>query len=757
MTLHKTEILTLDMVSSRKKIFMPIDRDQNLKRLSSISAIFGLTVALLSGCNSSGVTIPIYVPPGSSDPVPTCDGSEASSSTDALSFGGTGGCIDKITTSLEYAAYELRKSDEYKAQTISNYSAGPSFNSNSLVAGRIEYAHALDITGNGKLIAIRDEGFDPNHIEFTDKTLYFSGGMTADTIHKDSHGTAVAALAAGSSLYGETSGVAPEADLLLSSWIDDGAEASAVQAAEAAGAIAQNNSWGFICEGDAFDECGINDYGLSLITSSYRNALTNYAGDEGVVVFSASNEEDQTQSTFMAALPSKMPALEEGWLTVINLAREYDPSYDNQFRDRNSDIALISSGCMEAARWCIAADGTSYIANANDLTGYAIGTGTSYAAPRVSGAIALLSQAFPTLTSKELRNRLLVTADNGFFASDTGNISTMTFAEGITHDYHWVYGHGFLDVRAALLPIGSVTTTAKSGQSISFDQPLLVSGQASGDAVKTALSDVSYYGRDALEGGFAINASSLAASLSVPTYPVWQRSDPANGGQSTFDMANGITLPLEAASLNGLQLLLPRTSNGDIGARFASVTSTPQGDLSFAVSHIAKARDDLGLAVIAGNTLTANQTTIEAEWTHALSDSLALGVSGLAGVSRSGGNELLTDYETLAYNSLAIDLTKRNLFAYGDTLNLFLRQPVAVISGSATFSIETAGDGGKAALSDLKLDFAPNAREFEIGFDYLTQGPWGETWAWSASHKQNAGNYAGVNTFNLGATVSLEF
>lgn len=112
MALPKTEILTLDMVSSRKKIFMPIDRDQNLKRLSSRSAIFGLTVALLSGCNSSGVTIPIYVPPGSSDPVPTCDGSGASSSTDALSFGGTGGYIDEITTSLEYAAYELRKSDE---------------------------------------------------------------------------------------------------------------------------------------------------------------------------------------------------------------------------------------------------------------------------------------------------------------------------------------------------------------------------------------------------------------------------------------------------------------------------------------------------------------------------------------------------------------------------------------------------------------------------------------------------------------------
>ena len=719
------------------------------KRIAYVS-ISGL---LLAGCQSSVVGIPSFNPPTSTEAATGCTANGTTTSTASFSFGGTGGCVTEITANHENAANQIRLSAAYQAKVVANYGAGFGFNSFSLAAGRIEYAHAIDITGQGKIIAIRDQGYDTSHQELSDKTIYYSGGTTKDTIAFSSHGTAVAGLAAGSDTY---IGAAPDAILLLSSWNDE-SDASSVLTAEANGAIVQNNSWGYVCDGDAFDECGVNDYGANILSSSYRTALRNYAGDEGIVVFSASNQENQTQATIMAALPVLMPELEEGWLSVINVARRYDATYDDQFRDRASDISLISSGCLEAARWCIAADGTSYIANANDPTGYSIGTGTSYAAPRVSGAIALLSQAFPTLTSKELRNRLLVTADNGFFASDTGNISTMTFAEGITHDYHWVYGHGFLDVRAALLPIGSVTTTAKSGQSISFDQPLLVSGQASGDAVKTALSDVSYYGRDALEGGFAIKAASLAASLSVPTYPVWQHSDPANGGQSTFDMANGITLPLEAASLNGLQLLLPRTSNGDIGTRFASVTSTPQGDLSFAVSHIAKARDDLGLAVIAGNTLTANQTTIEAEWTHALSDSLALGVSGLAGVSRSGGNELLTDYETLAYNSLAIDLTKRNLFAYGDTLNLFLRQPVAVISGSATFSIETAGDGGKATLSDLKLDFAPNAREVEIGFDYLTQGPWGETWAWSASHKQNAGNYAGVNTFNLGATVSLEF
>jgi len=74
----------------------------------------------------------------------------------------------------------------------------------------------------------------------------------------------------------------------------------------------------------------------------------------------------------------------------------------------------------------------------------------------------------------------------------------MTFAEGITHDYHWIYGHGFLDVRAALLPIGSISARAKDGKSISMYQPLLVSGQATGDALQATLSDVSIYAKDVM-------------------------------------------------------------------------------------------------------------------------------------------------------------------------------------------------------------------------------------------------------------------
>jgi len=719
------------------------------KRIAYVS-ISGL---LLAGCQSSVVGIPSFNPPTSTEAATGCTANGTTTSTASFSFGGTGGCVTEITANHENAANQIRLSAAYQAKVVANYGAGFGFNSFSLAAGRIEYAHAIDITGQGKIIAIRDQGYDTSHQELSDKTIYYSGGTTKDTIAFSSHGTAVAGLAAGSDTY---IGAAPDAMLLLSSWNDE-SDASSVLTAEANGAIVQNNSWGYVCDGDAFDECGVNDYGANILSSSYRTALRNYAGDEGIVVFSASNRENQTQATIMAALPVLMPELEEGWLSVINVARRYDATYDDQFRDRASDISLISSGCLEAARWCIAADGTARVAVAGDPDGYTIGSGTSYAAPRVSGAIALLSQAFPTLSAKELRNRLLVTADNDFFASDTENTSTMTFAEGITHDYHWIYGHGFLDVRAALLPIGSISARAKDGKSISMDQPLLVSGQATGDAVQATLSDVSIYAKDIMGGGFAVKAAPLATTLSKTPTPLWQDPELRSRSVSSFDNANGQTIPVLANLPANLDLLIPVTPDGDVGARLSTATQFASGDISLGVSQIAKGRNDMGLSMVGGEAVTANQIALEMGWQGALGNGMQIGLLGLAGVSRNPDSAFLSNMDSIRYSALTVNVTQKNVLTRGDRLNLFARQPVAVTSGSAVFSIETADDSGKATLSDIALDFAPSDREVEIGFDYETHGNYGETWRFAASRSFNAGNVSGASAIDLGATLSLSF
>jgi subtilisin family serine protease len=92
------------------------------------------------------------------------------------------------------------------------------------------------------------------------------------------------------------------------------------------------------------------------------------------------------------------------------------------------DLAFYFVSAGDAASHFIVADGTNILDT---------GIGTSYAAPRVTGTIALLGQKFPNLTPQGSKGVLLDTA------IDLG-------AAGVDP----VYGHGLLDVKRALNPIG---------------------------------------------------------------------------------------------------------------------------------------------------------------------------------------------------------------------------------------------------------------------------------------------------------------
>jgi hypothetical protein len=98
-------------------------------------------------------------------------------------------------------------------------------------------------------------------------------------------------------------------------------------------------------------------------------------------------------------------------------------------------------------------------------------SGTSFSAPQIAGAAALLAQAFPNLTSTQIVKLLLGTA------KDTGT----TGADA-------VYGMGILDVAAAFRPQGTMSL-AGSAVSLSASAPTLLSG-AMGDATPAGLATV---------------------------------------------------------------------------------------------------------------------------------------------------------------------------------------------------------------------------------------------------------------------------
>ncbi|MDW4548879.1 S8 family peptidase [Defluviimonas sp. D31] len=288
---------------------------------------------------------------------------------------------------------------------------GTTYSSYPLASSRAEYAHAVGLTGSGQTISIVDEGFRQTHDTIAGRIVATSGALpVAD------HGTAVASVAAGSST--RMIGVAPGASLALGSSGSASALTASAYTALQRGAVAQNNSWGFPVPATSasFDTVfGTTD------GAAYLAALDAYAA-RGVVVFALSNDKTTTASELMEGLPALRSSLEPGWLAVGNATPAFDGAGIQSAR-------MQSASCLDTARWCLVADGSWNAATAASNSSYSFTIGSSFAAPQVAGALALLAEAFPNLTPHQLRLRLLASADNGFLAPD----GAVELAPGFAH------------------------------------------------------------------------------------------------------------------------------------------------------------------------------------------------------------------------------------------------------------------------------------------------------------------------------------
>ena len=212
-----------------------------------------------------------------------------------------------------------------------------------------------------------------------------------------------------------------------------------------------------------------------------------------------------------AAIPEQYPELAEAWIAVVNI--EITGSSGNETYTRQS------APCGIAGKYCLGADGYQLVGAAFDPDGatnlYWRGySGTSFVAPQVSGAVALLSEAFPNHTPEELTDRLLASADNSFFSHD----AAVTFGNGITHGYDDEFGHGVMDIYAALQPItSSAYTQVYTGDALDSNTPLrlnnsvLSTSSALGDSVSQGLVGEIGYTYDDLDGGFEYDLDSHIA------------------------------------------------------------------------------------------------------------------------------------------------------------------------------------------------------------------------------------------------------
>jgi len=431
-------------------------------------------------------------------------------------------------------------SDNFSPALAQAYAASPAydfvdfdlggFNGHPYTASRIHVAMSAGLTGEGLWVQVVDAGFLTDHDVFAGTTF----DTTYDLAAPDDHGTHVASLIGANG--GKMTGVAPGVNLaLVSGDVNPTNLANATAYAAALGAVAQNNSWGYVIAsgpeaGEELllshiqDHMAANDvdayqaltaflYGSNAQWRRYVAALDDFQ-DTGVIVWALSNNDSGTLTDVdaTAAFGLLFPELSEAYITVANALVDYTTSPDLMALDI-TDIQLLSVVCGSTAHHCITADGTTTAAEAYfGPTDYWSGTGTSYATPIVTGSVALVAQAFPNLSPAEWTARILASANMdipGFVAFDT-----VDFGNGIVKPYDWQYGHGVLDVAAALSPIGEVAllngANVHDAERFDLSRAYLESASAYGDAWRGALGGREIAVFDALNGDFMLDAGMLA-------------------------------------------------------------------------------------------------------------------------------------------------------------------------------------------------------------------------------------------------------
>lgn len=652
-----------------------------------------------------------------------------------------------ITQEWRDAAASFRNNNpRFQLQNGSFTINGNTVFANPLQSSRVDYAHALGLSGLGQVIAIVDAGFLRSHEAFAGKF-----NTTTGNPGEDDHGTMVASVAAGDS--GSMVGVAPDADLIFSDWgADNMADLTAAAiAARTRGAVAQNNSWGFV--DTPVNQAEFNAMFGTVQGAAWLSALRDYAlgtggWTGGVVVFAIDNY-DTNSAGLMDALPLLQPDLETAWLAVGNAIPVFDDT------GVSAVARLESSPCYQSAAWCMMADGYWVGASAASNTSYQEQTGSSFAAPQVSGALALLAEAFPNLTPHQLRARLLASADNTFTGfTATGTIDLLEGSGVFNHDYSATYGHGFLDIRAALLPIGQTTLALGDGETIATKDYGFSTGGAMGDAVARSLDGIDLTMNDALGGDFAVAAKAfateaapapLADTLSARAFAKdygATRKAPLDPLADTFAAHPGQSLELNAADgLTKASVLVGGAE--DYGLAIARTLA--EGELTLDLG-LKLARDSGSLMGFSGTGDEGGATM--AALTMSLSHDVGTGgffaLSGEMGIADLGTTSAINRVSSASFNSLRLDVGSRDVFGQGDRLSVGVAMPMAVSAGSADMRVPVRLADGSTEVRAVGIDLAPEERQLDLSLSYQVPMSERSELMFEVVHAQNYGNIAGM-------------
>lgn len=401
-------------------------------------------------------------------------------------------------------------------------------------------AYGRGLTGAGVLVSVVDTAVDWEHPDLVERVLgdegfiYVDHQLVVETLLRhgypwppESHGTHVSGTIAASRDGTGMHGVAPQADLVNADILSrapwefllthpelapvfelvpyEWVVPMAIDASVDAGARIINGSYGISAWGGGhflFPE-------TQLEYEAYQRAA-----DAGVImVFAAGNDyESGDPMANHPGLPAMMPFIrpenrDSG--LYEELAGTYDFSgLDGMLIavvaiDQNKRIASFSNRCGVAKDWCVAAPGVDILSTISPLspdvtpqqarTGYGTMDGTSMATPHVSGALALMLEAFPGLDPRTIVKILFATTD------DLGD-------PGVDA----IYGHGLINVGRATRGPTSFDTTWTMPVEAGGDAALRSDISGTGGLIKTGAGILRLSGTNTFTGATVVRGGTLA-------------------------------------------------------------------------------------------------------------------------------------------------------------------------------------------------------------------------------------------------------
>ena len=336
-------------------------------------------------------------------------------------------------------------------------------------------AWAAGTTGAGMTIGIVDSGIDTANPEFAGRISSSSRDVVGNRglVNADSdHGTNVALVAAAARDNTGIVGIAFDATIAMFRADSLGTCATVVASDPKSGCTFSDTS---IASGvNSAVAAGAKVINLSLGGSppnaSLRAAVTNAAANGVVVIISAGNDGASTDPAVDPNNPDPFAAgLRAAGNGNVIIAGSVDANnIISGFSNKAGSEATSFLSARGERVCCVYENGVLKVVTNPDGTRSAfVFSGTSFSAPQIAGAAALLRQAFPNLTAVQVVDLLLRSATDG------GAVGTDA-----------IYGRGILSITKAFAPQGT-TSIAGSTVAIPLGDTTVVTSAPMGDAGKT--------------------------------------------------------------------------------------------------------------------------------------------------------------------------------------------------------------------------------------------------------------------------------